>query len=137
MAVKNIVIGQKLSRVKLRRAKELRRGMTAAEAALWNQLRKNKVSGLHFRRQQVIDGFIVDFYCHECALIVEVDGDIHDLQKDYDLERQSHLAVRGFHILRFSDDEVLYQMDAVLAKITEVSLSLRHPLPVSGRGTGG
>ncbi|GMV34705.1 MAG: hypothetical protein AMXMBFR60_25340 [Chloroflexota bacterium] len=63
MPVKNIVTNQKVTAQKLQRAKELRRDMTPAEKILWEELRANKL-GVHFRRQQVIQGFIVDFYCH-------------------------------------------------------------------------
>ena len=63
MPVKNIIPGQKVTKEKLLRAKELRSEMTPAEKILWNELRANKL-GVHFRRQQVIQGFIVDFYCH-------------------------------------------------------------------------
>jgi very-short-patch-repair endonuclease len=73
MPVKNIIPGQKVTKEKLQRAKELRREMTPAEKLLWNELRANKL-GVHFRRQQVIAGFIVDFYCHKVGLVVEVDG---------------------------------------------------------------
>jgi very-short-patch-repair endonuclease len=55
--------------------------MTPAERILWQELRGNKL-GAHFRRQQIIAGFIVDFYCHKVALVIEVDGDVHDLQKE-------------------------------------------------------
>ncbi|WKZ37082.1 MAG: DUF559 domain-containing protein [Anaerolineales bacterium] len=74
MPIKNIVTGQKVAKEKLERAKELRREMTPAEKILWQELRANKL-GVRFRRQQVIQGFIVDFYCHKSALVVEVDGD--------------------------------------------------------------
>ena len=57
--------------------------MTPAEKILWEELRANKL-GVHFRRQQVISGFIVDFYCHKAALVLEVDGDVHDLQQEED-----------------------------------------------------
>ncbi len=136
MPVKNIVVGQKIARAKAQRARELRREMTAAEARLWTELRTNKLGGLHFRRQQVIDGFIVDFYCHECALIVEADGSIHDLQKDHDIQRQSHLEARGFHVMRISNDEVLGHTDHVLDRILKACLSLRHPLSETGRVAG-
>jgi very-short-patch-repair endonuclease len=63
MPVKNILPGQRVTKEKLQRAKELRREMTPAEKILWEKLRANKL-GVHFRRQQVIAGFIVDFYCH-------------------------------------------------------------------------
>ena len=80
--VPNIVIGQPVDDAKVERANELRREMTAAERRLWNCLRANRLAGLHFRRQQVIDGFIVDFYCHASALIVEVDGPVHEEQTE-------------------------------------------------------
>jgi very-short-patch-repair endonuclease len=77
------------------------------------------LNGLQFRRQQIIDSYIVDFYCHAQALIVEVDGDIHDLQQDYDAERDSHLTARGFRILRVSNDDVKDNLLTVLQKISE------------------
>jgi very-short-patch-repair endonuclease len=81
MPVKNIIPGQHVTKEKLQRAKELRREMTPAEKILWEELRGSKL-GVHFRRQQVIEGFIVDFYCHKTGLVVEVDGDVHDLQRN-------------------------------------------------------
>jgi very-short-patch-repair endonuclease len=86
MPVRNTVIGQKVSRELRERTKELRQAMTPAEKILWEQLRHNRLNGLQFRRQQIIDRYIVDFYCHEKALVVEIDGDIHDLQQEYDAE---------------------------------------------------
>jgi very-short-patch-repair endonuclease len=91
MPAKNIIIGQKVRSEKTQRAKELRRKMTEAEAILWQCLRANQLDGWHFRRQQVIGGFIVDFYCHAAYLAVEVDGPIHEAQADYDREREQVL----------------------------------------------
>ena len=119
MPVNNIVIGQKISRELHERARELRRNMTSAEKILWEKLRHNRLNGLQFRRQQIIDGYIVDFYCHSKALIVEVDGDIHDAQKDYDSERDSNLLARGFSILRFTNKEVNDDLAKALQKIIE------------------
>jgi very-short-patch-repair endonuclease len=73
MPIKNIVTDQIVTKAKLERAKELRREMTPAEKLLWQEVRANKL-GVRFRRQQVIQGFIVDFYCHQAGLVVEVDG---------------------------------------------------------------
>ena len=87
MSLKNIITNQKVTKEKLQRARELRRDMTTAEKLLWQELRANKL-GVHFRRQQVIQGFIVDFYCHKAALVVEVDGDIHDLQQEEGAKRE-------------------------------------------------
>ena len=119
MPIKNIVIGQKITTEKRKRAKELRQNMTPEEALLWQELRTNKLARWHFRRQQVIDGFIVDFYCHAVSLIVEVDGGIHETQKEQDAERDAHLASRGFRILRVSNDEVNKDLQGVLQKILE------------------
>ena len=78
MPIKSIITEQAVTKAKLERAKELRREMTPAEKLLWQQIRAKKL-GVRFRHQQVIQGFIVDFYCHRAGLIVEVDGDVHDL----------------------------------------------------------
>ena len=76
----------------LERAKQMRRELTPAERVLWNTLRRNQLDGCHFRRQQVIDGYICDFYCHATALVVETDGPIHDRQRGYDEEHDETLA---------------------------------------------
>src|SRR4029453_16710009 len=99
MPIKNIIPGQKVAKEKLQRAKELRHEMTPAEKILWQELRANKL-GVHFRRQQVIEGFIVDFYCHKAALVIEVDGDIHDLQQEDDARREIVLGELGLRIVR-------------------------------------
>jgi very-short-patch-repair endonuclease len=122
MSIKNIVTGQKVTKEKLERAKELRREMTPAEKILWNELRANKL-GVHFRRQQVIQGFIVDFYCHRAALVVEVDGDVHDLQQDEDERREKGLSALGVWIVRFGNDEVVRDVSAVVGKIKELVLN--------------
>ena len=119
MVVRNIVIGQKVSRELQERARELRKNMTPAEKILWDKLRHNRLNGLQFRRQQIINPYIVDFYCHAKALVVEVDGDIHDLQQDYDAERSTYLIASGFRMLRFSNDEVKNNLLSVVQKISE------------------
>ena len=120
MPLKNIVTEQKVTKEKLQRAKELRRDMTPAEKILWEELRANKL-GVHFRRQQVIAGFIVDFYCHKSALVVEVDGDIHDLQQEEDRRREKALHELGLKIVRFGNDEVVKDAErsTVVDKIRE------------------
>jgi very-short-patch-repair endonuclease len=116
MPVKNIVTNQKVTAQKLHRAKELRREMTPAEKILWEELRANKL-GVHFRRQQIIQGFIVDFYCHRAGLVIEVDGDVHDLQKEEDERREKVLTEMGLRIVRFGNDEVVRDLSAVVGKI--------------------
>ncbi|GMV34710.1 MAG: hypothetical protein AMXMBFR60_25390 [Chloroflexota bacterium] len=116
MPVKNIIPGQRVTKEKLERAKELRREMTPAERLLWQEVRAKKL-GVRFRRQQVIQGFIVDFYCHRAALVVEVDGDVHDLQKEEDERREKALSALGLRIIRFRNDEVMKRLSAVVGKI--------------------
>ena len=119
MPVKNIIPGQNVTTEKQQRARELRRNMTPAEKILWNELRANKL-GVHFRRQQVIQGFIVDFYCHKAALVVEVDGDIHDLQQEEDARRERALSELGLKLVRFKNDEVLKNVSTVVEKIRKL-----------------
>ncbi len=83
---------------------------------MWHELRENKFGG-HFRRQQVIAGFIVDFYCHKAGLVVEVDGDIHDLQKEEDVRREKVLREMELRVVRFGNDEVVKNLSAVAGKI--------------------
>ena len=98
-------------------ARQMRQEMTSAEARLWQRLRRNQLLGLHFRRQQVIDGFIADFYCREARLVIECDGGVHDNQADYDRERDRILAAHALHILRFTNAQIANNLGAVLAEI--------------------
>jgi very-short-patch-repair endonuclease len=102
------------------RARQLRRTMTPAESRLWAALRNNQLDGFHFRRQQVIDGYIADFYCHAAALVVETDGAVHGQQPDYDAERDDLLKRRGLLILRLRNQAVLENLDAVLDQIRQL-----------------
>ena len=120
MSYKHIITGQKISPELVARAKELRQSMTPAESKLWQHLRGNRLEGFHFRRQQIIEGYIVDFYCHAVGLVVEVDGEIHQQQKDYDQERDEHLRGLGLNILRFSNADVEGDVNNVLNVILEV-----------------
>jgi len=121
MPVKNIIPGQTVTKEKLQRARELRREMTSSEKLLWQELRSNKL-GVHFRRQQIIAGFIVDFYCHKAALVVEVDGEIHDLQQEEDARREKALSEMGLKIVRFRNEEILNNLPIVVKRIKELTL---------------
>ena len=118
MPVKNIYPGQKVNPEKILRARSLRRNMTPAEKVLWQELRTNKL-GSHFRRQQVIAGFIVDFYCHSAGLVIELDGDIHRGQQEYDAERDKILEGMGLRVIRFRNDEVLLNLPRVRTQLKE------------------
>lgn len=118
--------------VLLERAKEMRKNPTKAEAALWKVLRK-KDFVFKFRRQHPIYKYIVDFVCLEKNLIIEVDGIIHDYQLDEDAQRELVLEQKkGFKVIRFSNEEVLNDIEGVKAKIREEINSLP-----SGEGRGG
>ena len=93
--------------------------MTQEEKVLWKHLRANRLDGYHFRRQQVIDGFIVDFYCHAAGLVVEVDGEVHRQQIDYDVERDRVLSKHGLSILRIMNEEVRENLSGVLSRIAD------------------
>ena len=81
MKQRSMITQQKVNSSKLNwSSKRFRRKMTNAEALLWERIRKNQLGGIHFRRQQILFGFIADFYCHSKRLVVEVDGDIHKTQ---------------------------------------------------------
>ncbi|MDP3186508.1 MAG: DUF559 domain-containing protein [Anaerolineales bacterium] len=124
MVQKFIVRGQGVSREKIQRAKELRHNMTEAEKALWQHLRANRLDGWHFRRQQIIFGYIVDFYCHALSLIVEVDGEIHEKQIEEDRQRDEALTMRGFRVIRFKNKDVLERLTFVLDEIRKTCRAL-------------
>lgn len=103
----------------LEKAKNLREKMTPEEEILWEFLRKKKVTGLRFRRQHPISMFIADFYCHAIKLVIEVDGGYHKKkeQKEYDAGRTSEMKELGIKIIRFKNEEVLNDFQAVKQQI--------------------
>ena len=103
------------------RERELRQGQTLAEQHAWHVLRNRRAIGFKFRRQLPIGDFIVDFYCDELKLVIEIDGDIHaePHQAEYDAARTAGLQERGYHIIRFSNDDVHNRLDGVLESIRE------------------
>jgi very-short-patch-repair endonuclease len=100
-------------------AKELRRNMTLSEVLLWNELKQKNMSGFDFDRQRPIGNYIVDFYCKELSLAIEIDGDTHIYKYDYDEERQKKLENLGVRFLRFEDIEVKKNMNNVLRVIED------------------
>jgi very-short-patch-repair endonuclease len=98
-------------------AKELRRNMTLSEVLLWNELKQKKILGYDFDRQRPIGNYIVDFYCKELFLAIEIDGNTHIYRYDYDEERQGILEKMGIHFLRFEDIEVKKNMNNVISVI--------------------
>jgi very-short-patch-repair endonuclease len=106
-------------------ARQMRRESTPAEDALWQQLRRKNMGSYKFRRQHPIDRFIVDFFCREAHLVVEVDGAIHEYTAEEDALRTEFLESRGLQVIRFTNDEVLQNMDGVLQSIRETIANIR------------
>ena len=88
-----------------------------AEQILWWSLRNRRCDGLKFRRQVPIGRFIADFYCAEFKLIVELDGESHDEQMEYDEKRTAWLQDRQYHVVRFFNEDVFRSLDAVLLTV--------------------
>ena len=100
-------------------ARENRREPTLAEKRLWQQLRNRQIAGVKFRRQYTIERFIVDFIAVKAKLVVEVDGPYHQYAPDEDLIRQEYLESLGLQVLRFSNDDVMTNLEGVVAWIAE------------------
>ena len=112
--------------------------MTDAEKALWRVLRCRQVSGLKFRRQHPFGDYILDFVCLEKKVIIEIDGSQHGERTKHDEIRTQNLLTAGFRVLRFWNNEVLQEIEAVKERIWRaVQEQKTHPLPtlpLKGRG---
>ena len=107
------------------RARMLRQEMTSAEKLLWAHLRDRQLEGLKFYRQRPLRQFIADFYCAASRLVIEIDGGIHDTQPDRDEARTEELERLGYRVIRFQNEQVLHQLDQVLAAIQAACLKNR------------
>ena len=106
-------------------AKQLRKNMTDAEKVLWAYLRTG-VNGLRFRRQHPIGHYIADFFCHKAKLVVEIDGSIHtglDIKEKDDI-RQKELENLGYFTIRFTNEQVMKDIEVVIKTITEKTVEL-------------
>jgi len=108
-------------------ARSLRSNATSAERRLWQGLRRKQVVGFRFRRQVVLDGFIVDFVCFDARLVIEVDGATHSTDEETarDAARSATLAASGFEILRFTNDDIYRNLDGALETIWAKLMELR------------
>ena len=123
------------------RAKQLRRGMTRAESLLWRQLKAHRLAALGFRRQSPMGHYIADFVAHSCKIIVELDGESHDFEERvrHDDRRDRWFALRGYRVLRFTNEEVMKNLEGVVLVIAEAAASGAPPslaLPRKGGGNG-
>jgi len=107
-------------------ADALRKNMTGAEKVVWEKLCKNQL-GARIKRQHPIWKYIADYYCHELKLIIEIDGEIHLSKeiKEYDINRDVTLTEYGIEIMRFTNDEVINEIDKVIEEIKKKIEELR------------
>jgi len=115
-------------------ANKLRKEMTKAEVCLWKYvLRARQMQGYQFRRQRPVLNYIADFMCKELRLVIEVDGITHDSKLEADRRRTDELRRAGFHVFRFTDEDVLTNIQGVAMKIAEIIKDLEPPpTPASG-----
>ena len=101
------------------KARALRRNQTKPEAMLWERLRNRNLQGFKFRRQHIINDYIVDFFCKEKRLVIEIDGLYHNdsIQQGLDKKREATLIENGYYLLRFENREVLENLEVVIKKI--------------------
>ena len=100
------------------KAEELRNNMTEAEKLLWERLCKKQL-GVRFKAQHPIERFIADFYCHSAKLVVELDGEIHNHQKEYDIGREAEMEKYEIKVIRFKNNEVFEDIEGVVETIRE------------------
>ena len=111
------------------RARELRKNSTLSEVLLWRYLKGRQLLGHDFDRQKPIGNFIVDFFCNELMLAIEIDGDSHNSKVDQDIERQKRLEGLGVRFLRFTDLEVKQNIEGVVSFIENSIREMREPTP--------
>jgi len=107
----------------IERRRELRQASISEEIKLWKELRNNKL-GVKFKRQHSIGGYILDFYCFQARLIIEIDGKSHELQKEYDADRDKYFRELGYQTLRIKNDDIGKKLTDVISQIKK-TLSLR------------
>ena len=118
-------------------ARQLRSTPTDAVIRLWSRLRRKQLDGFRFRRQQPIGPYIVDFFCPEVKLVIEVDGGQHNVEEVKDKKRSRWLEERGYRVIRFWNNDVLSNTDGVALTVLEELRSCRPPsLPSPSRGEG-
>jgi len=99
------------------RASEMRKAGNLPEVLFWNEVKQGKFKGLDFDRQKIIDNYIVDFYCPNCGVVVEIDGGSHEDKQVYDARRDAYLAGLGLHVIHIYDSDIYRDVKAVIEKL--------------------
>ncbi|NLD93574.1 MAG: DUF559 domain-containing protein [Fibrobacter sp.] len=135
MITSGVVKRQRIANEKLTIARKFRKEMTESETLLWKKVRKCQL-GVKIRRQQIVEGFIVDFFCESAKLVIEVDGDVHDNeeQKKTDQLRRLVFEERGLQEIRFTNEQVKFSINRVLDEIRNIVLTSPRR-PPSGSAT--
>lgn len=112
-------------------AKTMRSNATDAEHLMWQLLRAKRFMNLKFRRQHVIAPYIVDFYCHELGLVIELDGSQHNTDdgRAYDFERTKFLEALGFRVVRYWNSDILRNTEAVLGELWNMCCEIKKTSP--------
>ncbi|MDO9367012.1 MAG: DUF559 domain-containing protein [Sphingopyxis sp.] len=105
-------------------AKQMRREQTEPELCMWFELRAQRFQGIKFRRQKVIGSYIADFSSREPMIVVEIDGDTHGAQENYDLARSGYFEEQGYRVIRFTNHDVMTNLSGVLEQL---SLFIKGP----------
>lgn len=108
-------------------ARQNRNNATLAEKILWKRLKGKQLRGYDFHRQKPIENFIADFYCYALRLIIEVDGSSHNEKMEYDEMRSERIRNLGFQVIRFTNNDVLNNIDGVIASL-EMFIDSKSPL---------
>jgi very-short-patch-repair endonuclease len=131
---KNIGRYRTISDAEKKRIYQFRDNPTPAEKDFWSMVRNKQIEGLKFRRQHKIGQFIVDFYCHQAKLVVEIDGSIHEGRIKEDAVRTKHIESFGLKVLRFTNNEVVYSPEIVREKVLAYISSIKNLPPSGARG---
>ena len=128
-----------VGKIQRARAKQLRRAMTRAETLLWRHLKAHRLAALGFRRQSPMGNYIADFVAHSCKLVVDVDGESHNFESRlrHDSRRDQWFASRGSRVLRFTNDDVMKNLEGVVVAIGLAAAQAAAPsLTLSRKGRG-
>ena len=128
-----------VGKIQRARAKQLRRAMTRAETLLWRHLKAHRLAALGFRRQGPMGSYIADFVAHSCKLVVEVDGESRDFESRlrHDDRRDEWFASRGYRVLRFTNDDVMKNLESVVIAIALAADQAAPPSLALPRKVGG